>query len=130
MSLEAEVTALAALDLEELRAAWRRRYGAPPKLRSPDLLRRWLAWRIQADALGGLDRETRRRLLGQSAAAPRLQPGVKLTREWKGAPCEVLITDAGFSWEGRPYRSLSEVARAVTGVRINGPRFFGLRSAS
>ena len=57
-----EVTSLAALDLQGLRATWRQRWGAPPKLRSPELLRRLMAWRIQAAALGGLDPETRRRL--------------------------------------------------------------------
>ncbi|MDZ4110436.1 MAG: DUF2924 domain-containing protein, partial [Brevundimonas sp.] len=83
--IEAEVTALEVMDLEELRAVWKTRYGIPPKLRSPQLLRLNLAWRIQADAFGGLDAETKRRLRRGGAgasAADRLQPGVRLIREW------------------------------------------------
>lgn len=118
------------MGLEDLRAVWRERYGPPPKLRSPQLLRLNLAWRIQADAFGGLDAETRRRLRRGGAgatAADRLQPGVRLTREWKGQPHVVTVEDGGFRYEGRIWRSLSEIARHISGSRWNGPRFFGLR---
>jgi hypothetical protein len=128
--VEAEVAALSDMGLEELRAVWRQRVGPPPKLRSPQLLRLSLAWRIQAEAFGGLDAETRRRLrrggLG-AAAADRLQPGVKLTREWKGVRHEVVVVDGGFTYADRKWKSLSEIAREITGSRWNGPRFFGLR---
>lgn len=128
--VEAQVRALEPLDLEGLRQVWRERYGVPPELRSPDLLRRWLAWRIQAEALGGLDAETRRRLSGRSAAAPKMQPGTRLVREWKGEPHEVVVSAQGFTYGGATHRSLSEIAREITGARWNGPRFFGLRSAA
>lgn len=124
-----EVRALAHLDLEGLREAWRRRYGRPPSLRSTDLLARLLAWRIQSDAFGGFDAETHSALFRQSlpVAAPKLVPGVRLEREWRGTRQIVDVVDDGFRWEGRTYRSLSQVAHAITGVKWNGPRFFGLR---
>jgi len=129
-TLEAEVQALEGLDLHALRAEWRRRYGAPPRLRSAELLRYVLAWRIQAASLGDLDPLTRKRLRmagAPGATSQGLRPGVTLAREWQGRRIEVTVADAGFIHEGRAYPSLSAVARQVTGVRWNGPRFFGLR---
>jgi hypothetical protein len=128
--IEAEVAALEVMGLDELREVWRDRYGIPPKLRSPQLLRLNLAWRIQADAFGGLDAETKRRLRrggAGAAAADRLQPGVRLIREWKGVPHEVVVEEGGFRYDGRVWKSLSEIARHISGARWNGPRFFGLR---
>lgn len=126
-----EAKRLEGLDLAGLREVWRSRFGPPwPRHRSADLLRRLLAWRIQAEALGGLDRATRRTLLGASpvrAPGPVLSPGVRLTREWKGRLCDVEVIADGFLFEGKRYDSLSEVARQITGSRWNGPRFFGLR---
>lgn len=124
-----EVRALARLNLQEARNEWRRRYGRPPKLRSVDLLLRLLAWRIQAEAFGGLDAETRAALNQRSTplAAPKLTPGVRLEREWRGVTETVEVLEEGFHWRGRTYPSLSKVAFAITGVKWNGPRFFGLR---
>lgn len=130
LRIEAEVAALETLGLEGLRAVWRDRYGSPPKVRSARLLRLNLAWRIQSEALGGLDAETRRRLRRGGAgatAADRLQPGVRLTREWKGVPHEVVVEEGGFRYEEQSWKSLSEIARHISGTRWNGPRFFGLR---
>ena len=56
-----------------------------------------------------------------------LSPGTVLTREWDDQHHRVTVCDGGFVWEGRPYRSLSEIAKVITGTRWNGPRFFGLR---
>lgn len=124
-----EVRALARLDLEGLRTEWRRRYGDPPTLRSTDLLARLLAWRIQVEAFGGLDAETRSTLFRKSlpVAGPALVPGMRLERGWRGATQTVEVIEGGFRWEGRTYPSLSQVAQAITGVKWNGPRFFGLR---
>ena len=124
-----EVRALARLDLEGLRDVWRRRFGPPPKLRSPDLLRRMIAWRIQVAAFGDLDAETRRRLRRTtSLASPRMQllPGTRLSREWRGERCDVEVVDGGFVYAGVTYRSLSKIAGVITGTKWNGPRFFGL----
>lgn len=124
-----EVRALDRLDLEGLRAVWRERYGTPPTLRSTDLLARLLAWGIQSEAFGGLDAETRSTLFRKSlpVAAPSLAPGMRLERVWRGTTQTVEIVEGGFRWSGQTYRSLSQVAQAITGVKWNGPRFFGLR---
>jgi hypothetical protein len=121
---------LEGLGLEELRHRWRRRYGAPPKLRSPELLALMLAWRIQAEQEGGLDADLRRALRRPAGvkAAPEPAAGTRLVREWEGTSHEVIVlSEGGFSYRDDRYRSLSEVARVITGVRWNGPRFFGLR---
>jgi hypothetical protein len=125
-----EVQALAGLGLEGLRAEWRSRYGVPPKLRSPELLRLALAWRMQSEVLGGLDSETRaalRRSTIPTKAAPALSKGVRLIREWQGVRHEVVVVEGGFLHQGKTHKSLSEIARSITGSRWNGPRFFGLR---
>jgi hypothetical protein len=128
-----EVRALAALDLAALRDSWRRHgYGEPPKMRSRELLARLLAWKIQADAFGGLDATTIRLLKsdGLPAAKPLLQPGSRLARVWQGRRYEVQVLEHGFMLNSATYRSLSAVARVITGTRWNGLRFFGLREPS
>lgn len=127
--ITAEVRALEALDLHGLRDEWRKRYGEPPKMRSADLLARLLAWKIQADAFGGLDAATLRLLNAETLPPPkpRLQPGTRLTREWQGRRHDVDVLENGFRYDGTDYRSLSQVARMITGTRWNGLRFFGLR---
>jgi hypothetical protein len=128
-----EIEELDTLDLEGLRAFWTRRYGVPPSLRSVPILRMLLAWRIQAQALDGLDGDTRRALSRNGriqAEGLDLGIGARLTRSWKGRQVEVVVEAAGFSWEGTAYPSLSAAATAIAGSRWNGPRFFGLRQAS
>lgn len=131
-----EVRALEGLGLEDLRADWRRRYGPPPKLRSPELLAHILAWRIQADAFGGLDAETLKLLRRKTPKrpeprGPRLTAGVRLAREWKGVRYEVEVMGEGaFRYGGRDYKSLSVIATEIAGSRWNGPRFFGLRNGA
>jgi len=130
MSLDDQVRALQAMDLEALRAEWRARFGAPPGLRSVDLLRRLLAWRLQVDVHGDLDADVRRKL--RSRAIPRstdrrVRPGARIAREWQGQRYEVEVVEGGFVYVGARYKSLSQIARAITGTRWNGPRFFGLR---
>ena len=136
MSGVAEVTRkvgeLAGLDLEGLRAVWREQFGAPPPLRSVELLRLSLAYRLQAEALGGLDGETRRQLGRRGRIAKEglaLGIGATLRREWRGRIVEVVVEADGFNWNGRTYPSLSAAATAIAGSRWNGPRFFGLRQA-
>ena len=121
---------LEGLDLASLRTEWRRHFAQPPPLRSEPLLRLMLAWRIQARLYGGIDPETRRRLRGRGQALRdglELGAGTRLTRSWRGIEHEVVVGGDGFSLNGEHYASLSAVARAITGVRQNGPRFFGLR---
>ena len=117
------------------------RRAAPPHL-PRHLLFRILAYRLQANHLGDLDADSRRLLdrigSGSSEGIDRLvadfnrsrtelRPGTLLTREWDGHLQQVMVLAAGFTWNGKTYRSLSKVAFAITGSRWNGPRFFGLR---
>lgn len=134
----ARLRKLQSAPLLELRADWESLMGraAPPGLRS-NLLRLALAYRIQEEVYGGLDRETRRRLREIAAATDRgdkrlavaapLRPGTTITREWQGRTHAVNVLAEGFGYQGKAYKSLSEIARAITGTRWSGPKFFGLR---
>ena len=125
------VAQLTDMPLAGLRAEWQRLYGPPPKHRAGDLLRRVLAWRIQADAFGDLAMPTRRLLSKeQNVLRPSAQPGMRLAREWAGRRYEVVVIESGVVFEGQTFGSLSEVARHITGRRWNGPRFFGLRGVN
>ena len=127
------VAAIAAMELDALRDTWRERYSAPPPLRSVPIMRMQLAWRIQADAWGGLDRDARRALERTGPAHPegrQLGVGARLSRIWKGRPIKVIVEEGGFRWEDRVFPSLSAAATAIAGSKWNGPRFFGLRDAS
>ena len=128
-AITAKVRALEGMPLDDLRQEWRRLYGDPPPIRSVDLLSRWLAWKIQSDAFGGFDADTAKALFHKSAslAAQRLSLGDRLEREWRGRKVTVDVVEAGFSWRGEVFASLSAIARAVSGTRWNGHVFFGLR---
>src|ERR1700731_222199 len=133
------------LDIRELREEWCRLYKADvsPHL-SRELLIRAVAYRMQEVALGGLRPEPQRQLrqiaeeLKQTGGAAKrfrlqLKPGTQLIREWQGRTYEVVVLDDGFSWQDTHYRSLSAIARKITGTAWSGPLFFGLkqnRSAS
>lgn len=129
-NLQQQLEELGSMDLNALRQAWRDRYGDPPSLRSTPMLRMMLAWRIQADAMGGLDADTRKALARTGSVeieGRHLGVGARLSRTWKGRPVEVLVEEDGFRWDGRLYPSLSAAATAIAGSKWNGPRFFGLR---
>lgn len=130
LSLEEELSALLTLNLQSLRAFWAARYGDPPRHRSADLLRRQLAWAMQAEVYGGLDPEVKAALTEpekKPSPAQAFEVGTVISREWQGRRHEILVTAQGFEHQGEVHASLSEVARKITGVRWNGPRFFGLR---
>ena len=132
-SVQDQVEALTRLNLDDLRRVWRTHWGEPPKLRSPDLLRLLIAWRLQAVAYGGLDAATRRLLVRTGptrAEGLHLGNGAVLRRTWQGRTVEVTVSDSGFLWQGKRYRSLSAVATAIAGTRWNGPRFFGMRETA
>jgi hypothetical protein len=136
-SLSERIQGLSRLDLSDLRLQWRNRFGrnAPAHLTKP-LLMRILSYRLQADVYGDLDDDVlrlldsvRRRSSGPGKEAPparRIKPGSVLIREWGGRTHRVMALGEGFAWDGKTYRSLSEIARAITGARWNGPRFVGL----
>lgn len=131
-AIEAVIAEIEALPLGQLRKAWRRRYGAPPRLQSVQLMRMMLAWRVQADAFGGLDETTLRALAKKGAPQAEgleLGIGARLTRNWKGKSIEVVVEENGFNWQGKTFSSLSAAATAIAGAKWNGPRFFGLRDS-
>lgn len=129
-TIDQVVSRIEVMDLDALRAEWRRRYGLPPSLRSEPIMRMLLAWRVQAEVFGGLDRETRRTLARSGpvqAEGRHLGIGATLTRNWKGREVTVVVEENGFRWEDEVFPSLSAAATAIAGSRWNGPRFFGLR---
>lgn len=138
----AEIAALSKRSHADLRQAWRRHYKAyPPKFLNRYLLELGVAWKIQERALGGHSAATKRRLdaladaleaKADSAKTRRvaLRPGARLVREWRGTTHEVIVLDEGFSWRGKHWRSLSHIAREITGTRWSGPRFFGIGAAA
>jgi len=132
------LTRLPTCNRAELTAEWLRLYRTkPPAQIGRNLLMAAVAYRLQEQILGGLQPELRRQLRaiagrarhgGEPAlAAPRLKPGTKLLRDWQGHAHEVLVSDEGFVWQQARYRSLSQIARAITGTRWSGPVFFGLK---
>jgi hypothetical protein len=140
--LRESVANLATLDLADLRLQWRNVFGGAAPLHLPkSLVARIIAYRLQADAFGDLPDTVRRALEGfdvqnsvpngqtRGSGLPyrrRIKPGSILVREWNGRLQRVTALEEGFAWEGNTYRSLSMVARAITGGHWNGPRFFGL----
>jgi hypothetical protein len=136
--IEAKIAHLRGLGLKELQARWQTTTGRKAPAHLPKhLLMRILAYRLQASLLGDLDRDTVRYLDKIAGSPPStepvplpgsgdLRPGTVLVREWDGAQHRVMALDDGFAWNGSTYASLSAVARAITGTRWNGRRFFGV----
>lgn len=149
--LETKIAALGDLTRDELVDRWAAAYGCPPPsgMRNPTLLYA-AAWHLQAKQLGGFSSETRRLLKravqgverrmirqpdagGVSADASAgttgrrvLAPGARLLRDWNGRTHVVDVTERGFLFNSKTYRSLSAIAREITGAQWSGPRFFGL----
>jgi len=139
--IEKALAALPGIPTRELQVRWRTCYRAEPPVRlSRDLLIRGVAYKIQEHAQGGLSPSTKRKLRiltetlkaeGHATLDPglRIKPGVKLVREWRNRTHTVIVREDGFDYDGRRYRSLSQIAQAITGAHWSGPRFFGLRNA-
>ena len=139
--IPARLAALKAMKTPELKAQWRELFDSEPPPFNRRYLESRLAYRIQELAYGGLKPETVKRLerLGEeldggdrskSRIRADLKPivGTRLIREWQGVEHVVTVTADGYEWQGRPYKSLSSVARAITGTRWNGWVFFGLKN--
>jgi Protein of unknown function (DUF2924) len=127
-------TALARLERvsrDHLTELWAEYFGvAPPPRTSRALMIRAVAYKMQERELGGLSAATRRLLCEEEGRAVRrrvMRPGMVLIREWHGVAHQVTVGEGGVLYRGERYRSLSEVARLITGVRWSGPRFFGLK---
>ena len=135
----ARLAALGEKDYDELQHEWRRLYRQhPPRRVSRDLLMLGVAWKIQEKAYGGLGAAIKRRLANLAQAMEQdgdiarnrvahLKPGAKLLREWQGKTHTVIVLEDGFEWEGKRWRSLSAIARTITGAHWSGPRFFGVK---
>ena len=148
LPLDASVLSIVAnlegLDLNGLRRQWRDQLGGgePPTHPPRWLLMRVLAYRLQSDAFGGLDKSIQRILCSgkkdgvgapfdrrapQTREGLGLKAGALLVREWNGRLERVMILEEGFAWNGQTFGSLSQIAKAMTGTDWNGHRFFGLR---
>ncbi len=138
----AQLAALQGLSVNELKAKWLEVFGTPAPNNTRGYLELRLGYRLQELAFGGLSRETRGTLelladeieghrSRKAAIADIRTPvtGTRLVREWAGVEHTVTVLRDGFDWEGRRYKSLSAIAKAITGTQWNGYRFFGLRDA-
>ncbi|HVR90569.1 MAG TPA: DUF2924 domain-containing protein [Novosphingobium sp.] len=139
MSIEQRIAAIAAMSSALKKAEWHRRTGTPaPAAFGSGLLGRALAHEIQVRALGGALTKAELRRLAQSnrkdervrdcASPGSVKPGTWLSRTWHGDVHNVVVLDSGYEYRGARYRSLSEIARRITGAQWSGPRFFGLHS--
>lgn len=140
--IEKDLTELSQSPIQQLRQRWWAVFRTePPPAFGPDLLRRSIAQRVQEQHYGGLSAFAQQQLnqfVKAMASKPggrielprRIKPGAVLVRTWKEKSHRVTVLDDGFSFEGRTYVSLSEIAREITGTRWNGPKFFGLRAKS
>jgi len=138
-AVASEIATLSKLGTDELRERWKAMFGkAPSRDISRSFLTRAIAYRLQEKAFGGLKPSTQRLLAefaddrangSALAAAPSriVQPGALLVREWRGISHQVSVLEKGFRFQGKRYRSLSEVAREITGTQWSGPLFFGLK---
>jgi hypothetical protein len=140
--IPARLAALKTIPTADLKTQWRDLFHSEPPPFNRRYLESRLAYRIQELAYGGLKPETIRRLermgedldggdrkkRGIRADGDRPITGTRLLREWQGVEQIVTVTADGFEWQGRPYKSLSAIARAITGTRWNGWTFFGLKN--
>jgi hypothetical protein len=136
----AQVAALKSTPTPALKTRWRELFAAEPPPYNRRFLESRLAYRIQELAYGGLKPETVKRLqalseqldggniVRKTRVDDRPLAGTRLIREWQGVEHCVTVLADGYEYQGRPYKSLSAVARAITGTRWNGWVFFGLKS--
>ena len=127
---------LAEMTTEELKAEWARRCAAPAPNLSPELLKLGIAYWLQEQRLGGVSRSTKtflRELAAQSREGERKGPpprkltiGTRLVRDWHGVGHTVTVREDGFEYDGKQWRSLTAIAKAISGSHCSGPGFFGL----
>ena len=139
----AQLAAMQRLSVNELKAKWEALFGTPAPNNARAFLELRIGYRIQELTYGGLTKETRRvldlladevegKISRKSMVADPRNPvvGTRLVREWDGAEHTVTVLRDGYDWQGRKFRSLSAVAKAITGTNWNGFRFFGVRNVS
>lgn len=128
---ERAVAEIGCLDRSGCAERWQKAFGRrPPKHLSPQFMRRVLIWHLQNRRFGGLSASTERRLkrlAAGKAARVAAKPGSLLVREWNGRTYQVEVIKDGYVMDGKPWRSLTALARHITGAHWSGPRFFGMR---
>lgn len=136
--IAARLATLAEVGYADLLQEWSRQFRAPaPKWIGRDLLILGIAWKIQEQAYGGHRPAAKRRLADLAKTVERdgdvtrdrvahLKPGARLVREWRSQTHTVIVTEDGFEWQGKQWRSLTAIANAITGTKWSGPRFFAL----
>ena len=138
ISIDEQIMALPVMPPAQLRALWRDVWRRPAPEIGYDLLRRGIAWKLQARVHGDLPRHVKREIDGVlarlrrggavSPARPLLLPGTRLVREWQGKTYQVVVLERGYEFDGRPYRNLTQIARTITGAHQSGLRFFGIKA--
>jgi Protein of unknown function (DUF2924) len=141
MNIPERIAALQNMTVPDLVVEYRAAFGKDPRVKNRQWLWRRVAWKIQEIAFGGLSNVAKRRIdeliaemdlpFGMDTATAQVRPGASkpgtsLTRVWHGREIVVRVLDRGFEWDGVTYRSLTAVAKAVTGTHWNGRLFFGL----
>jgi hypothetical protein len=139
-SLDEQLASLSSMQPAQLRVLWRDVWRRSAPAIGPDLLRRGIAWKLQARIHGDLPKHVRREVdgvltrlrRGDPLAPPRpsLRPGSRLVREWQGRTYQIVVLERGYEHDGRHFRSLTQIARAITGTHQSGTRFFGIRPRS
>jgi hypothetical protein len=137
-----QIAALRALSRQQLLEIWRKLYRRPaPTGIRRELMIPFIAYRIQENAYGGLKASTRSELrriargIENSSSSsgqmhqPRIKPGTQIIRQWHGETHEVVVIESGYQYRQVIYKSLSEIARTITGTRWSGPAFFGLKTS-
>jgi len=134
--VDSQIAELLHRSTHDLRLAWRQLHRVEPPRLSRDLLIRALVHQLQEQSYGRTGRALQRRLQtltgerekrgASSDLGAALKTGMTLVRQWRGHTHAVLVRDDGFEYEGQPYRSLSVIAKRITGAHWSGPRFFGL----
>ncbi len=140
--VENRLTLLPRMSKAQLLVLWKHLFKIPPPRQGrSDVLVKFLAYRMQEQAYGGLSPATRTRLRARArkfeanpnaelSGAPRIKPGTRLIRDWRGQSHRVTVHENGFEHAGKRYSSLSQVARLITGTHWSGPLFFGLRAVT
>ena len=130
ISVQRQLLALAQMDKEELISKWKDLFGKNPPEYGPVFMRRRLAYRIQELFYGGLSEELKSQMLARKRTPSRnsgiLKPGNWIIREWRDEKHEVIIRPNGVEYNGQLYRSLTAVAKKITGTHWNGKKFFGV----
>lgn len=124
--MKSQLAELMTMERRALMQQWQSVFGHPAPLNSREMLiRQALGWKIQADAQGGLSSSNRRQL--RKGPSHSLIAGSRLIRVWQGETHQVMVLEKGYSYAGKHWKSLSAIARAITGTPWSGPVFFGIK---